>query len=168
MSWNSTIYTAIRVGFEDMTVDFTAGTSAANGTFGINFAYASWIKGVRFIGSNASSCCGLLLGSFANSLYMNNYYFATNPLTLASEGLPIEPTGHSAVLFLNNFTQGGGISSMEQQGWNSGTYTHTTMQEITRPARRMQATLNTQRRRILNYVKETFTVNQKTTNLGNA
>ncbi|MGA9416124.1 MAG: hypothetical protein WBV60_15650 [Terriglobales bacterium] len=122
MTWNSTSFTAIGVGLEDLTIDFTAGTSSNNGTFAINQAYAVWVKGVRFIGSNASACCGLFESGFGNSLFMNNYYFATNPLTahINQTGLPIEPTGFSSVLFLNNFVQGGGISSMEEQGFNSG------------------------------------------------
>jgi len=120
ITWNSTFYTAIGVGFEDLTVDFTAGTSSNNGTFTINNAYASWIKGARFIGPNAGSCCGLLLMSMGNVLFSNNYYFSTNPLTGVGEGLPIQPNQHSATLFQNNITEGGGISSMEQQGNNSG------------------------------------------------
>jgi hypothetical protein len=120
MTWNSTAYTAIGVGLEDLTIDFTSGTTNNNGTFSINQAYAVWVKGVRFIGPNASSCCGLSLSAFGNSLFMNNYTFATNPLTASGEGLPIQPSTYSTSLFLNNFVQGGGISSMEEQGFNSG------------------------------------------------
>jgi hypothetical protein len=120
LSWNSTTYTAVGMAIEDLTIDFTSGTKNNSGTFTINNAYASWIKGVRFVGPNASSCCGLALAGFSNSLFMNNYYFSTNPITGTGEGLSIQPNGHSAVLLLNNLTQGGGISSMEEQGWDSG------------------------------------------------
>jgi hypothetical protein len=120
MAWNDPAYTARGVGVEDMTIDFTAGTSSNNGTFTINNAYASWIKGVRFIGPNASGCCGLDLASMGNVLFSNNYYFSTNPLTGVGEGLSVQPNLHSATLFQNNIMEGGGISSMEQQGKNSG------------------------------------------------
>ena len=58
ISWNGTTYTAMGVGFEDVTVDFTSGATN-NGNLGFPFeqAYASWVKGVRFIGPSTASCC---------------------------------------------------------------------------------------------------------------
>ena len=119
ITWNSTTYTSVGNAIEDFTIDFTAGTSSNNGGFSINQAYAVWVKGVRFIGTGVDTCCGLFMSTFGNSLFMNNYYFSTNPLTMQGVGLPIEPSQDSAVLFLNNFIQGGGISDMEQ-GLTSG------------------------------------------------
>jgi hypothetical protein len=123
LTWNNPSYTAVGIGFEDLTVDFTAGTTSNNGGFSINYAYASWIKGVRFIGNDASSCCVLYLENSGQSLFMNNYVFTTNPFSGTNgtgSGLPVQPGHHSAALFLNNFIQGGGITSMEIQGWDSG------------------------------------------------
>lgn len=123
LTWNNPSYTSIGIGFEDLTVDFTAGSAANDGGFSINYAYASWIKGVRFVGTDASSCCVLYLENSAQSLFMNNYVFTTNPFSGTNgtgSGLPAQPGHHSAGLFLNNFIQGGGITSMEIQGWDSG------------------------------------------------
>jgi hypothetical protein len=119
LSWNDPTYTAIGIGFEDVTVDFTAGTATNNGTFAVNNGYGVWVKGVRFIGPNASSCCTIIISTVGNSLFSNNYIFDTNPLTGLGGGLSFQYGGHSAFLTLNNVFQGGGVNSIEGGGWDS-------------------------------------------------
>jgi hypothetical protein len=121
LTWDSTTYTSLGTGFQDLTVDFTAGTSSNNGNFQLDNCYGCWIKGVRFIGPNAGSCCTIYLNQLGNVLFSNNYLFTANPITQASAGLPMAWGNESAVLILNNIWQsGGGINDIEDHGPVSG------------------------------------------------
>jgi len=121
ISWNSTAYTAIGVGFEDMTVDFTSGTTN-NGNLGFTLqqAYASWVKGVRFIGPSTASCCPINIASVGNSLFMNNYAWGDNPASGTGGRLTMGWGSDSGVLLLNNFMQKSAISELEGTGFDSG------------------------------------------------
>ena len=98
LTWYDATYTSIGTGFENLTVDFSSGTSSNYGSFAMQQAYASWIKGVRFVGANQGSCCAILLDSLGNSLFANNYLFTSNPITQSGAGLPVQWGTHSAVL----------------------------------------------------------------------
>jgi hypothetical protein len=120
LTFADTTYASLGAGFQDMTIDFSAG-----GGFAMESAYYSWIKGVRFVGAaNTLGCCGILLGSGAPlgySLFSNNYLFMSNPVTQAGAGLPVQWGDDSGVLLLNNIWQsGGGINDIEGAGAESG------------------------------------------------
>ena len=69
--------------------------------------YACWIKGVRFIGANASGCCGLFLGSIGNFLFANNSSFSSPPYYSSGEARQSSSfTAHSTMLFQNNVIEG--------------------------------------------------------------
>ena len=119
LSWNDPTWTAIGMGFEDMTVDFTSGTSNF-GHFEYNGAYASWVKGVRFVGPSAGSCCAIMLANVGASLFANNYIYDVNPASGTGGGLAMAWGADSGVLILNNFAQGSGISELEGTGNDSG------------------------------------------------
>jgi hypothetical protein len=119
LNWNSTTYTSIGVGFEDMTVDFTSGTSNY-GSFSFGDVYASWVKGIRFIGPSAGGCCAISISQAGNSLFMNNYAYDANPASGTGGGLTMSWGSDSGVLLLNNFMQGSTINELEGTGFDSG------------------------------------------------
>jgi hypothetical protein len=121
LTWDSTTYTSLGVGFEDFTVDFSAGTTSNNGAFQLDNCYSCWIKGVRFVGANAGSCCGIYLNQLGNVLFSNNYLFTSNPITQAGEGLPMASGNDTSILILNNIWQsGGGINDFERHAPSTG------------------------------------------------
>jgi hypothetical protein len=129
IGWNDTQYTAVGIGFEDMTIDFTNGTSSTfGGGFQMGPAYASWVKGVRFVGANNGGNSAITIGmDLSRSLFSSNYIFQVNPISGSSLELTLGPGGDSGLgygvsstLFLNNTIQGGQINSMEMQGMDSG------------------------------------------------
>jgi hypothetical protein len=119
ISWNDPHYTAIGMAIEDLTIDFHSGTNNY-GSFTFQQAYASWVKGVRFIGASASGCCMIDLATDGDDLFMNNYIFGQNPVSAAGAGLSFQHGSESDDLILNNLMQGGGISNIEGAGHDSG------------------------------------------------
>jgi hypothetical protein len=77
VAWNGTI--ASGNGVEDMTLYATSMTS--NFSINLNLSYASWVKGVRFVGSGAIT--PLQLNSAKNCLVANNYFFSDVALDAA-------------------------------------------------------------------------------------
>ncbi len=99
-------------GLEDMTIYTTNSTQGS--PVGFNDSYASWIKGVRFLGSGLYE--GLSMGSDKNCLVMNNYFFTD----IAIDGLyppGMQQGSDSDDLVINNFITSGvpweGTGSME-------------------------------------------------------
>jgi|SRR5580704_11795160 hypothetical protein len=89
-------------GLEDLTV-YTTGTTA-NFSVSMNLTYASWVKGVRFIGSGVVT--PLYIGNTKNCLAMNNYSFSD----IALDGTyppPYQLTLSSDVLIMNNIMASG-------------------------------------------------------------
>jgi len=88
-------------GIEDMTL-YNTGT--ANFSVNFNISYASWVKGVRFLGSGAITPLGMY--NDKNSLVMNNYIFAD--VALGSNYPPaMQEGGDSDDLVINNFMTSG-------------------------------------------------------------
>jgi hypothetical protein len=99
-------------GLEDLTVYSTSLTS--NFSVALNQSYASWVKGVRFIGSGTVT--PLYMYSDKNCLVANNYVFSD--VVLDGNYPPgMQEGGDSDDLVINNFITSGvpweGIGSME-------------------------------------------------------
>jgi hypothetical protein len=119
ISWNDPTYTSIGTGIEDLTVDFTSGTNNY-GSFSLNQAYASWVKGVRFIGPSAGSCCQIYVATVNKSLFANNVLYDDNPASGSGGGLTMQHGQDSDFLILNNVFQGSNINEIEGGGQDSG------------------------------------------------
>jgi hypothetical protein len=116
LTWTNSSYEAMGDGIEDLTIDLTAGDSyiAPGGT------WASWIKGVRFVGPGGGSCCPIQATSNENFLFSNNYYFGANSSGVGP-GLIWNHSEDSAMLRLNNiWTNAGGINLTEATGLDEG------------------------------------------------
>lgn len=98
------------LGIEDMTIK-TSGSQVQ-----MSNAYASWFKGIRYIGPGGGFT--LQLGpQTQNSLISNNYLFGATPSSMTGNTIQIVPYEESANLILNNlseqalFLEGHGSSS---------------------------------------------------------
>lgn len=89
-------------GLEDLTVYTTSDT--ANYSINLNLTYASWVKGVRFVGSAAVN--PLFVGNAKNCLVMNNYFFADLALD-AGYPAAMAFAANSDSLVLNNIMASG-------------------------------------------------------------
>jgi hypothetical protein len=119
ISWQTATWDAVGLGLEDMTIAAAGGVDSANYLVQMGTGYASWIKGVRFVGAASNSELALT-SNIANSLVFNNYFAPSENL---SSGYPYGLFGTSLtqVLILNNiFAQG---LPIELQGGNVGTVT---------------------------------------------
>ncbi len=74
LSWNSPNYDGVGVGIEDMTIH-NVPTNSQNWSVQMQNTYASWIKGVRFLGSPVTTAIGVNGGN-ENGLLLNNYVVA--------------------------------------------------------------------------------------------
>jgi len=102
-------------GLEDMTVYSANGTDSNNYLVGLTSTYASWVKGVRFVGSAAYE--PLYVGGTKNCLVMNNYLFADIALD-ANYPPAMQETNSSDALVLNNIMASG--IPWEGTGGNEG------------------------------------------------
>jgi hypothetical protein len=118
LNWPTAAYEAYGDGIEDLTIDLTAGDSYVNP----NGAWASWIKGVRFVGpgSGSSTCCTVQVANVENFLLFNNYFFDANTSGVGA-GLILNHNHDSAFLRLNNiYTAQGAINATEATGADEG------------------------------------------------
>jgi hypothetical protein len=97
MYWQTKSNVGYGVGIEDMTVVFANG---ANEQVQLGSAYASWVKGVRFIGAAANR--ELLISTCKNCLVFNNYFFGMNPSVPSGNSTTISMVNTSDTLLLNN------------------------------------------------------------------
>lgn len=100
------------VGLEDMTISFASGS----GELSIGNAYASWTKGVRFVGPGHNDQVSIAYTK--NSLFANNYMFGAAPATMASPSIIIAERFSSDNLILNNMQEFGIL--VEEQGSTAG------------------------------------------------
>jgi hypothetical protein len=95
-------------GLEDMTV-YTSSSTTANPVY-MGLTYASWVKGVRFVGSSPDASPIFLGGSLGvvakNNLIFNNYWFA-NYLLDNSVNSSFQMEGATDNLVLNNIETAG-------------------------------------------------------------
>jgi hypothetical protein len=107
LRWNQSSYMGFGMGLEDLTVELSGGASVNLGS-----AYASWIKGVRLIGTPSGQSINIG-NSTKNCLVANNYITARSPGPYHEM---IQYSGDSDDLIVNNamaggFIEGGGHSS---------------------------------------------------------
>jgi hypothetical protein len=114
LSWNSPSSYVIGEGLEDMTV-YASGLSGNDSVQFYN-AYASWIKGVRFIGSGSNT--PLQATNLVNCLIVNSYFFPDVAID-ASYPPAIIPSDMTASLILNNMMMSES-EPVEKYGGNSG------------------------------------------------
>jgi hypothetical protein len=107
------------LGVEDMTI-FNNGTGpTANASVDMQYCYASWIKGVRMIGTGYASNPPIrITGNNKNLLIMSNYIFSDYPLDSAYPPA-IQEAGDSDTLIMNNIATSG--EPWEGQGAKAGT-----------------------------------------------
>jgi hypothetical protein len=100
MYWQMASDIGYGIGLEDMTVVFTNGDNIdIQGP-----AYASWIKGVRFIGASANR--QVLWPYFGkNDLLFNNYFFTMTPSSPTASVSAIQEANGSDDLILNNIEE---------------------------------------------------------------
>ncbi len=109
-------YEAMGDGIEDLTVDLTAGVSYVSP----DGAFASWIKGVRFVGPGGGPCCTIQVAAVENFLFSNNYIFDANT-SGSGGGLSWRHDHDSSLLMLNNIlTSSGDINLREADGADEG------------------------------------------------
>jgi hypothetical protein len=85
-------------GLEDLTI--VSPTTALVG-------YASWIKGVRFVGGNGTA---LIVGNNTagkNNLLANSYFFGAAPATMSGNGFQVVLWNDSDSLIINNLAENG-------------------------------------------------------------
>lgn len=87
------------IGFEDMTVVYSASQSLE-----LIDTYASWIKGVRFIGQPSQQ---VFIAYSKNSLFSNNYLFGSVPSSMNGNTLQVVENYSSDNLVLNNIAEQG-------------------------------------------------------------
>jgi hypothetical protein len=93
-------------GLEDLTVDSTGGTNS-QAAYMVD-TYASWIKGVRFIGAAGSDA--IQLANTDRCLLVNSYLYA-DEVTSGADAVILQVGDSSDFLMLNNIITGG-------QTWN--------------------------------------------------
>ena len=99
MYWQTT-NVATGIGFEDMTVVYSGSSQDVE----LIEAYASWIKGIRFIGQPNNQ---VFLAYSKNSLFSNNYLFGTTPSSMDGNTLQVIDNYTSDNLVLNNIAEQG-------------------------------------------------------------
>src|SRR5580704_10847185 len=93
-------------GLEDLTVDSTAATGSQ--AVSMDNTYASWIKGVRFVGDAGGDA--IYVRETDHCLVFNNYMFA-HAITSGADAVFVQTGGTSDLLYMNNMVTGG-------QTWN--------------------------------------------------
>jgi hypothetical protein len=114
LTWNSPTYNGVGVGLEDLTVSIPSGDSA-NFVVEMSQTYASWVKGVRFVGSGAIS--DLWVSASKNGLVVSNYFFP-EPYLSGGYAPAMQQTTSSDILVLNNIMHGS--TTWEGNGGNQG------------------------------------------------
>jgi len=107
-------YAAYGNALEDMTIYATGLTTDYPVDF--NLSYASWVKGVRFLGYGAGTGSSLYMNSDKNCLVINNYFFGVVAVD-SSYGPDMQEGSDSDDLIMNNIMEANipweGIGSME-------------------------------------------------------
>ena len=93
-------------GLEDLTVDSTAATF--NEAVYMDNTYASWVKGVRFVGDAGGDA--IYVRETDHCLVFNNYMYA-DAITSGADAVFVQTGGTSDLLYMNNIVTGG-------QTWN--------------------------------------------------
>lgn len=114
LNWKSPAYVAIGMGLEDMTI---TENNAYNQAVTFGGAYASWIKGVRFVGAGSNRAVAFSFSK--NCLFVNNYIYANTPTAFSSSATTAINQGQdSDDLILNNILVSG--IAVEGEGNDEG------------------------------------------------
>jgi hypothetical protein len=102
-SWQSTSANAVGIGVEDIGFNITTSGIQA---ISLQNGYASWFKGVRFIGNDASAC--IHTSGHLRGLFVNNYFHYERPTAMdTGDGEALLTNNDSGMLYLNNITDTG-------------------------------------------------------------
>jgi len=103
LSWESNnTYNITGFGLEDMTLNQVGGLNSQNWLVQIVHAYASWVKGVRFIGAGGNGSLGIDGPSNSKNLLVANNYIAADPTITSAYNDGIMFGTSSDSLILNN------------------------------------------------------------------
>jgi hypothetical protein len=117
MYWQLQSSIGYGIGIEDMTIVMTAGDIQGP-------VYASWIKGVRFIGASSASHQLLWPDGGKNNLVFNNYLYSMTPSSPTTAVPAVDAYEGSDDLYLNNisemdiFTEGAGSEADKVVAYN--------------------------------------------------
>jgi hypothetical protein len=100
---NST-YNITGFGLEDLTINQVGGTNSQNWLVQIGHAYASWVKGVRFIGAGGNGALGIDGPSNSKNLLIVNNYVVADPTITSAYNSGVMFGTSSDSLLLNNIT----------------------------------------------------------------
>lgn len=116
LSWNNPSHDGIGVGLEDMTIASPPSYTSEFELVQMQNTYASWVKGVRFIGSGTNN--PLFVQNTSHALISNSYFFPD--IALDSSYPPaIQPTNTCDTLYLNNMMMSES-EPIEDYGGNCG------------------------------------------------
>src|SRR5579863_316357 len=116
LSWNNLEAQGVGVGLEDVSVVYTGTGGTA---IQVTNAYASWVKGVRFVG--AGSNAALYFSNASHCLVLNSYFFP-DPQLDGNYPPAIWRTYSSDLLILNNMMMSES-APIGAEGGNSGNVT---------------------------------------------
>ena len=108
LTWTAGTYDVTGMGLEDMTIQASGGVSSGNYLVQVSNAYASWVKGVRFLGSGANTALGFDVNGL-NNLIANNYFAADY----------IAGSGYHAGFFLGSNTDSLVLNNISAMGLTS-------------------------------------------------
>jgi hypothetical protein len=125
LTWNSPSNNGLGVGIEDMTIHTASDTQ--NYTVQMQNTYASWVKGVRFVGSAEDD--PLSVQGSKNALIFNNYCMATPSISNVYVGC-LNSSSSSDTLLLNNIwtygnyeADGGIVGEVDAFNYNNWFFT---------------------------------------------
>ena len=110
--WNNPSVNGIGIGIEDMTILTTS--SSVNFSIQMANTFASWVKGVRFIGSATTD--PIAIQGSKNGLFSNNYCFAEYPISGNYLGCLHTDTSSDVMILNNTLTYG----NYEADGGDTG------------------------------------------------
>lgn len=106
LTWNPSSFNGVGIGLEDMTIKQSGvdnASYASNELIEMSNTYASWVKGVRFIGGGAGTALYYINSS--HGLISNNYFYVNaNPHGSNFYSAAMEQGGTSDSLVLNNLS----------------------------------------------------------------
>jgi hypothetical protein len=105
LTWESaSTYNVTGFGLEDMTINQVGGINSQNWLVQISHAYASWVKGVRFVGAGGNGALGIDGPSNSKGLLVVNNYIVADPTITSAYNASMMFGTSSDSLLLNNIT----------------------------------------------------------------
>jgi hypothetical protein len=105
LNWQSnSTYNITGFGLEDLTLSQVGGINSQNWLVQIVHAYASWVKGVRFVGAGGNGALGIDGPSNSKNLLIVNNYVVADPTITSAYNSGVMFGTSSDSLLLNNIT----------------------------------------------------------------